>query len=153
SGVISEFAITCAIQLWEEQMRRLLVICALLAVAACAQQPSPPPVAANPPPPPPPPPPTTYTVYFDYNSSVLGPEGREILRLAADGYRAGTPASIQVTGYADPSGAAGYNQRLSLRRANAVAGVLVQDGVPQGIIIVGGRGETSSGQNPGQDRR
>ncbi|HMD66559.1 MAG TPA: OmpA family protein [Stellaceae bacterium] len=134
-------------------MRRSLVICALLVVAACAQQPPPPPVAANPPPPPPPPPPTTYTVYFDYNSSRLGPEGREIVRLAADGYKAGAPSNVQITGFADPSGSAGYNQRLSLKRASIVAATLVEDGVPRSSLVVSGDGETSSGGSPGQDRR
>ena len=68
--------------------RTLLVVGSLLAIAACAQQPPPPPpVAANPPPPPPPPPPPVYTVYFDYNSSLLTPSGREIIRLAADSYK------------------------------------------------------------------
>ena len=137
-------------------MRRLLVICALLAMAACTQQP-PPPVATNPPPqppaPPPPPPPTTYTVYFDYNSTRIGPEGREIIRLAANGYKAGTPSSVQVTGFTDPSGGANYNQRLSLRRANAVAAALEQDGVPQSTVTVRGDGETTTGAGPGQDRR
>lgn len=92
-------------------MRRLLVSGlvsgALLALAACAQQPPPPPVATNPPPPPPPPP-TTYTVYFDYNSSQLGPAAREVVRFAADTYKAGAPSTVQVTGYTDPSGSAGY---------------------------------------------
>jgi OOP family OmpA-OmpF porin len=111
-------------------MKRFFLVCSLVAIAACAQQP-PPPVAANPPPPPPPPPPTTYTVYFDYNSSQLGPAGREVVRLAADGYKTATPSSVQVTGYTDPSGSAGYNQRLSLRRANAVAAELQSDGVPR----------------------
>jgi outer membrane protein OmpA-like peptidoglycan-associated protein len=87
-------------------MRRFFLVCTLLAIAGCAQEPPPPPVATNPPPPPPP---TTYTVYFDYNSSRLDPTGREILRFAADRYRAGTPATVQVTGYTDPSGSAGYN--------------------------------------------
>jgi OOP family OmpA-OmpF porin len=140
-------------QLLEELMKRLLVISALLAMAACAQQPPPPPVAANPPPPPPPPPPTTYTVYFDYNSAQVGPSGREIVRLAADAAKTGNPGNVSVTGYTDPSGSAGYNQRLSLRRANAVAAELQRDGVPQAIIIIGGRGETSNAANPGQDRR
>jgi OOP family OmpA-OmpF porin len=135
-------------------MKRLFVACVLLAVAACAQQPSPPPVAANPPPPPPPPPPPTmYTVYFDYNSSLLGPEGREVVRFAADQYKAGNPATVQVTGYTDPSGSAGYNQRLSLRRANAVRAELQRDGVPQSALMVSGSGETSGGPTPGQDRR
>jgi OmpA family len=153
SSAIGDFVLTCRIQLREEQMRRFLLGCSLLAIAACAQQPPPPPVATNPPPPPPPPPPTTYTVYFDYNSYRLGPAGREIVRFAADRYRAGAPAAVQVTGYADPSGSAGYNQRLSLRRANTVAGVLVDDGVPHNALVVSGQGETSNGPTPGQDRR
>jgi OmpA-OmpF porin, OOP family len=135
-------------------MKRLLVICALLLTAACAQKPPPPPVATNPPPPPPaPPPPTTFTVFFDYNSARIGPAGREIVQLAANGYKAGAPAGVQVAGFTDPSGGARYNQRLSLQRANAVAAALVQDGVPQSAIAVSGDGETTSGSGPGQDRR
>ena len=133
-------------------MRRFLAVAALLAIAACAQQPPPPPpVAANPPPPPPPPP--VYTVYFDYNSSLLTPSGREIIRLAADSYKSGNPASVQVTGYASPPGTAHYNQRLSLKRASVVAATLVEDGVPRSSLTVSGDGETSGGGSPGQDQR
>jgi outer membrane protein OmpA-like peptidoglycan-associated protein len=131
-------------------MKRFILVCSSLAIAACAQQPPPPPVAAIPPPPPPP---TTYTVYFDYNSYRLDPAGSEILRVAADAYRSGTPAAVQVTGYTDPSGSAGYNQRLSLRRANAVAAELERNGVPQSAVVVSGQGETSNAPSPGQDRR
>jgi OmpA-OmpF porin, OOP family len=135
-------------------MRRFFLACLLLIMAACAQQPPPPPVAASPPPPPPPPPPpTTFSVYFDYNSSRLGPAAREVVRFAADAYKAGTPANVQVIGYADPSGAAGYNQKLSLKRASVVAATLVQDGVSRSSLAVSGDGETTSGENPGQDRR
>jgi len=135
-------------------MRRFLVVGALLAIAACAQQPPPPPaVAANPPPPTPPPPPPVYTVYFDYNSSLLTPSGREIIKLAADSYKSGNPASVQVTGYASPPGTARYNQRLSLKRASVVAATLVEDGVPRSSLTVSGDGETSSGGGRGQDQR
>ena len=133
-------------------MKRIALLCSVLALVACAQQP-PPPVAAAPPPPPPPPPPTTYTVYFDYNSSLLGPAGREVVRLAADAYKAGTPSNIQVTGFTDPSGSAGYNRRLSLKRASIVASTLVENGVPRSSLAVSGDGETTSGGSPGQDRR
>ena len=136
-------------------MKRIVLVCSMLAIAACAQQP-PPPVAANPPPPPapaPPPPPTSFTVYFDDNSWRLDPGGREILRFAANAYKAGSPGGIQVTGYADPAGSAGYNQRLSLRRARMVAAELARDGIPRNAIVVSGAGETSSGATPGQDRR
>jgi OmpA-OmpF porin, OOP family len=136
-------------------MKRVLLLCSLLIVAACAQQPPPPPVAASPPPPPPapPPPPTTFSVYFDDNSSRLDPGGREILRFAANAYKAGAPGAIQVTGYADPAGSVGYNQRLSMRRANVVRAELVRDGVPRNLIVVSGAGETTTGPTPGQDRR
>jgi OmpA-OmpF porin, OOP family len=136
-------------------VKRIVLVCSLLAVAACAQQPPPPPVAASPPPPAPmpPPPPTSFTVYFDDNSSRLDPGGREILRFAASAYQAGAPGGVQVTGYADPAGFAGYNQRLSLRRAGVVAAELARDGVPRNAIIVNGAGETSNGPTPGQDRR
>ena len=135
-------------------MKRFFLVCSLVAIAACAQQAPPPPVAANPPPPPPPPPPPmTYTVYFDYNSAQLTPAAREVVRFAADGYKARPPSSVQVTGYTDPSGSAGYNQRLSLRRANAVAAELQSDGVPQSALVVNGQGESSNEPTPGQDRR
>ena len=134
-------------------MKRSLIIGALLMLAACAQQPPPPPVATNPPPPPPPPPPPTYSVYFDYNSSLLGPSAKEIVRLAADSYKAGSPGTIQVIGYTDPSGSGPYNQKLSLKRASAVAAQLVQDGVPRSSLTVSGQGESTTGADPGRDRR
>jgi outer membrane protein OmpA-like peptidoglycan-associated protein len=134
-------------------MKPSLIIGALLMVAACAQHPPPPPMAANPPPPPPPPPPTTYTVYFDYNSAQLTPAAREVVRYAADAYKGRPPGGVQVIGYTDPSGSAGYNQRLSLRRANAVATELQNDGVPQSALMVSGQGESNIEPAPGQDRR
>jgi hypothetical protein len=103
----------------------------LLMVAACAA----------PPPPPPPAPPPPYLVFFDWNSAVVEPGGRNVIKAAADALRAGAPVTVQVTGFTDTSGSADYNQRLSVRRANAVATVLVQDGVPQNALAVTGRGQ------------
>src|SRR5262249_55132600 len=82
----------------------------------------------------------------------LTPAGTEIIKLAADGYKAGNPGIVQLTGFADPSGPKIYNQRLSLHRANAVAAVLQKDGVPQSAISVSGDGETNVPPNPGEDR-
>jgi OmpA-OmpF porin, OOP family len=141
-------------------MKRLLLLGLLPAVAACAAPP-PPPVAAAPPPPPPPAPapPPPYLVFFNWNSASVSPAGSEIIRLAADAYRAGAPVTVQVTGYTDTSGSPGYNQRLSVRRANAAAAVLVRDGVPQSALVVSGRGEndlrvpTPPGVREPQNRR
>jgi OOP family OmpA-OmpF porin len=138
-------------------MKRLFVFPLLLMIAACAMPPPPPPpVAAAPPPPPSPP---VYLVFFDWNSAVVGPGGREIIGQAANAYRAGSPVTLQVTGFTDTSGSADYNQRLSVRRANAVAAVLGQDGVPPGSMVVTGRGEndlrvsTPDGVREPQNRR
>jgi len=104
-------------------------------------------------------PPPPYLVFFDWNSAVVGPSGREVIKLAADAFRVGAPVTVQVTGFTDTSGSADYNQRLTVRRANAVASVLVQDGVPQNDLMVTGRGEndlrvpTPDGVREPQNRR
>ena len=67
--------------------------------------------------------------------------------------------TVQVTGYTDTSGSYQYNERLSVRRARAVAAVLAQDGVPPGAVVVTGRGEndlrvpTPQGVREPQNRR
>jgi OmpA-OmpF porin, OOP family len=101
-----------------------------------------PPAAPPPAPPAPPPPPThqVYLVFFDWDKYNITPEGMQILEAAAAHWRAGGAVQIQVTGYTDLSGSAGYNQRLSERRANAVATVLQRLGVPREQMIVAGRG-------------
>jgi OOP family OmpA-OmpF porin len=119
-------------------MKRVIVLCSLLlALAAC--------VPAPPPPPPAPlagPPGTrVFTVYFGWNRSWVGPQGVAILQEAANVYRAGGVVTVQVTGFADTSGSAGYNQRLSERRAQHVAHILARMGVPGNVMAIAGRGE------------
>ncbi|MGH7044896.1 MAG: OmpA family protein [Stellaceae bacterium] len=104
---------------------------------------APPPPAAPPPAPPAPPPPPVhqvYLVFFDWDKFNITSEGMQILQAAADHWKAGGAVQIQVTGYTDLSGSAGYNQRLSERRANAVAVALERLGVPRNEMIVSGRG-------------
>jgi outer membrane protein OmpA-like peptidoglycan-associated protein len=101
-----------------------------------------PPAPPPPAPPAPPPPPThqVYLVFFDWDKYNITPEGQQIIQLAANQYRSGGRVTIQVTGYTDTSGSAGYNQRLSERRANAVATALERLGVPRSDMVVAGRG-------------
>ncbi len=103
---------------------------------------APPPAAPPPAPPAPPPPPThqVYLVFFDWDKYNITPEGMQILEAAAAHYRAGGAVQIQVTGYTDLTGSPGYNQRLSERRAGAVAAVLERLGVPRNEMLVAGRG-------------
>jgi OmpA-OmpF porin, OOP family len=101
-----------------------------------------PPAPPPPAPPAPPPPPThqVYLVFFDWDKYNITPEGQQIIQLAANQYKSGGRVTLQVTGYTDTTGSAGYNQRLSERRANAVAAALERLGVPRSDMVVAGRG-------------
>jgi outer membrane protein OmpA-like peptidoglycan-associated protein len=122
---------------------------------------APPPAPPPPAPPAPPPPPThqVYLVFFDWDKYNITPEGQQIIQLAANQYRSGGRVTLQVTGYTDTSGSPGYNQRLSERRANAVASALERLGVPRSDMVVAGRGEndlrvpTPKGVREPQNRR
>jgi outer membrane immunogenic protein len=100
-----------------------------------------------------------FMVFFDWDRDTITPEGMAIVRQAADAYKSGAPVRIMVTGYTDRSGSAGYNQRLSERRANNVAKALASLGVPKTQMAVSGRGEndnrvpTADGVREPQNRR
>src|SRR5262249_37657317 len=90
------------------------------------------PVAAPlPPAPPPPPARQVFLVFFDWDKDTITPQGMDVVRQAADAWRAGGMVTIHVTGYTDASGSVGYNQRLSERRANNVANAMGRFGVPR----------------------
>jgi outer membrane protein OmpA-like peptidoglycan-associated protein len=120
--------------------------------------PSPPAPAAMPAAPPPAAP-KVFIVFFDWDKSAITSEGMAVIQQAAAAYSSGAPVQIQVTGYTDRSGSPGYNQRLSERRANAVADALTRLGVPKTQMAVSGRGEndnrvpTADGVREPQNRR
>jgi outer membrane protein OmpA-like peptidoglycan-associated protein len=118
-----------------------------------------PPPAAPLPPPPPPVLRQVFLVFFDWDKDTITPEGMRVVQQAADAWRAGGMVTIHVTGYTDASGSAGYNQRLSERRANNVANALTRFGVPRQAMDVSGRGKndqrvpTADGVREPQNRR
>jgi len=99
--------------------------------------PAPPPLL--PPAPPPPPPQKVFLVFFDWDKYNITPEGERIIEVAAQQYKAGGAVRLQVTGYTDTTGSYAYNQRLSERRANAVAARLAALGVARSDMAVAGR--------------
>jgi peptidoglycan-associated lipoprotein len=67
--------------------------------------------------------------HFDTNQTTLRDEDKKRLDDFAKVMREHhTNAVITAEGFADPSGSAGYNQRLALKRAQAVRDYLVQSG-------------------------
>ena len=104
---------------------------------APAAPPAPAPIAA-----PAPAPARSYLVFFDWDKADLTERAKSIVKEAADNSTRVQVTRIEVNGYTDTSGTPTYNQELSIRRARAVAGELVRDGVPQNAIAIQGFGDT-----------
>jgi OOP family OmpA-OmpF porin len=108
--------------------------------------PAPPPVA--PPPPPPPPPRATSEkvtfaadAFFDFDKSVLKPEGRAKLDDLTSKLTGIALEVIIAVGHTDSIGTDAYNQRLSVRRSEAVKAYLVSRGIEANRIYTEGKGE------------
>jgi len=84
----------------------------------------------------------SYLVFFDWDKATLTGRARQIIREAAESSTRVQYTRIEVNGHTDTSGTPQYNMNLSLRRAHAVAGELVRDGVPASAISVRGFGQT-----------
>jgi OOP family OmpA-OmpF porin len=152
--------------------QNLLLIAAALAfvVGGCAtepEKPAPKPAPAAPPPapepraapaPPPPPPPVAKpeapkkpavvnlasTELFEFNKAVLTQDARAKLDSEVLGKLRDLKdiRYIIVNGHADRLGSAGYNQRLSEKRAEAVRAYLVSKGVDASKVETLGFGKT-----------
>lgn len=70
------------------------------------------------------------SVYFALNEAGLGAEGQAALDRAVEALKKSPQLKIEIAGYSDARGAAGYNKALSARRAQAVARYLRKNGVP-----------------------
>lgn len=102
-----------------------------------------------PPPQPPPPPPATQArivlrgVHFDFNKYSIRPGDAAVLDEAAATLKGNPNMRVDVNGYCDSIGSAEYNQRLSERRAQAVAEYLEKDGVAADNLVPHGYGKTN----------
>jgi OOP family OmpA-OmpF porin len=127
---------------------------------AFGQTPPPPVVApAAPAPAVAPAPARTFLVFFDFNRADLTDRARQIIGEAAQNAQSGGVTRIEVSGHADRSGTPQYNQRLSERRAQAVAAELERRGVSRSAMSIQAFGEsrplvpTADGVREPQNRR
>lgn len=80
-------------------------------------------------------------ILFDVDSAAVKPSLRADLLTVAQSLQKYPQSRVQVVGHTDNTGSAAYNQALSERRANSVADVLMEGGVPFERIETIGRGE------------
>ena len=101
----------------------------------------------------------TYLVFFDFDRADLTDRARQIIAEAAQNSARVQTTRIEVAGHADRSGSPQYNQRLSQRRADAVAAELGRLGIARSAISVQAFGEsrplvaTADGVREPQNRR
>jgi outer membrane protein OmpA-like peptidoglycan-associated protein len=81
-------------------------------------------------------------VLFDFNKSTLRPGAREKLARVAGIISAHPGLKLEAEGHADAIGSDEYNERLSERRAEAVRGFLVEQGITPETISAMGFGES-----------
>lgn len=132
-----------------------------------APAPEPPKVQAPPPPPPPPPAPAPLppkpveevrkptpmpvaprkivldeaVLHFANSRAELSPEGVQAVQKVAEGLKAfGGDYTLVVSGHTSSLGSKAFNKALSKRRADAVAKVLVDTGIPAASIETVGEG-------------
>jgi OOP family OmpA-OmpF porin len=80
--------------------------------------------------------------FFDFDKSVLKPEGRASLDELAQKIQGINLEVIVATGHTDSIGSVAYNQRLSVRRAEAVKAYLVSKGIDKSRIYTEGKGKS-----------
>jgi len=112
-------------------------------------------MAEAPPPPPPPapveaaPPPVPTKekivlrgVHFDFNKANIRDDAKPILNQAAETLKEHGNITVTVEGHTDSIGTEAYNQKLSVRRADAVRDYLAAQGVDASRMTVVGKGES-----------
>ena len=126
-------------------------IAPVVAPAAASPTPTPPavvapPAAVVPPPAPPAPPAATKVTYaadafFDFDKSVIKPAGKQKLDDLISKIKDINLEVIIAVGHTDSVGSDSYNQKLSVRRSEAVKAYLVSKGIEKNRVYTEGKGE------------
>ncbi|MGH6628074.1 MAG: outer membrane protein OmpA [Burkholderiaceae bacterium] len=110
-----------------------------------APAPAPAPVVAPPAPAPQPPAATKVTyaadAFFDFDKAVLKPEGKAKLDDLTSKVKGVNLEVIIAVGHTDSVGNDAYNQKLSVKRSEAVKAYLVSKGIEKNRVYTEGKGE------------
>jgi outer membrane protein OmpA-like peptidoglycan-associated protein len=84
----------------------------------------------------------TLVLYFEFDEERLTARTERQLAIVAMILKTDVKRKIHLSGHTDALGSAGYNQELSLQRANAVKDYLIKSGVAAEQIITAAKGFT-----------
>ena len=85
--------------------------------------------------------PSSYVLYFETGGNELTVESRAALEVIRKEVAERPASEVMVIGHTDRVGSVEGNDRLSLKRAELIRGVLVESGVDAGKLEAVGRGE------------
>lgn len=85
--------------------------------------------------------PSAFMLHFVIGTDELTPESKEELQKVLAALKDRPLPDVLVIGHTDTVGEMGWNDRLSLQRAETVKGFLVEIGIPAERITTAGRGE------------
>jgi outer membrane protein OmpA-like peptidoglycan-associated protein len=78
---------------------------------------------------------TSLTVHFAFNAALLTPQAKLQLNDVLPGDSSIVLTAVRITGHTDQLGTVAYNDRLSVKRARAVAAYLAQKGLNKKLIV------------------
>ncbi|MGB4347370.1 MAG: OmpA family protein [Burkholderiaceae bacterium] len=79
--------------------------------------------------------------FFAFDKAVLQPAGKAKLEDLVSKLQGTDIEVVVATGHTDSIGSDAYNQKLSMRRANAVRAFLISKGLPANRVFAEGKGE------------
>ncbi len=84
-----------------------------------------------------------YLVFFDFDKSLVTPEGNSIVDAVVTELQGRDDVeAVSIIGHTDTAGSNAYNQRLAMKRAQAVMDALVARGINPALIRMESRGES-----------
>lgn len=90
-----------------------------------------------------PPPPVSIYLYFDPGTTRVAKESRAALETLFEAIRQHPAADVSIAGHADTVGGASLNDRLSLKRGEAIADLIRKAGAPVQAIEISAYGKSS----------
>jgi outer membrane protein OmpA-like peptidoglycan-associated protein len=86
-------------------------------------------------------PPARFILYFEHDSVDLTPESHARLEKVLKTIRERAPVDVSVVGHTDTVGKKEYNYALSMKRAKAVASILLGKGIDPSVLDITSHGK------------